>query len=856
MLLTGVALAQSPNSTLPSPRVNSVFPCGGQVGKSFEVNVRGTELDEPQGLTFSHRGITAKVIVTPEPATKKGEPAKAANKSVPANEAKFTITIAKDVPPGTHEVRFVGQFGVSNPRAFVVGTRPEQNETEPNSDVPEAQKIELGSVVNGVISATTDVDYFIFTGRKGQRILAHCAASSIDSRSRPFVELFASDGASRLGINRNDTGNDALCDVTLPADAQYYLRISEFAYTAGGEDYFYRLSVSDGPWLDAIYPPMIEAGKIATVTLIGRNLKDGKPAGSIDGRPLQAVTTTITAPKDSLGFAGLAMLPQTAGLLDGFAASPLDLNARPLFFATAPVVLETQEPNDTIDKSQAVPTPVELAGCIFVRNDRDAYRFTAKRGEPVMIELFAERIGTTLDAVLSLHGPDGKEIAANAAFMDDDPEALHPTSFFNRTTDPAPFRFTPTVDGVYTVTVSARDSNANFGPRTIYRLRIVPPQPDFRVVVMPRNRDLPSGVTVTSSGETAIDVFVQRLDGFSGPVTATIENLPAGVTAKPAMIGTDERWGLLVLNGGDVKDAETMAKVVATATIRGKLVTRAAQSASITWDVLGSQNAATIARLDRGLLIATRKADKRPYRISAKLDKATIKGSDGKERPAKQPFEVKAGEKINVPVVIEWQGGGARPNVVNLNMEPTSLNQNNRSPIAVNNGRPLPVAKDKNEAVMVVEAKNNTAPGYYNVNLIGETKVNMSIEAGGKQKKDFTVLAYAAPFSITVLPTTLAKLSQTNATVKLGKSTPLTVRVERLFDFEGEYKVRIAFPEKCGLQARDAVIPAGSNEVKIEVDCISDAKPGRVNATIEATALFDDKYKATSEAKAVITITK
>ena len=299
-------------------------------------------------------------------------------------------------------------------------------------------------------------------------------------------------------------------------------------------------------------------------------------------------------------------MPQASGLLDGFFASPKGLNPRPVFFATAPVVLETYGDKSTPEKAQVVKTPCEIAGRIDVAIDRDCYRFSAKKNEPIMIELYAARIGTDLDAVLSVKGPDGRELAGDPQY-DDDPDSLHPTSFFNRTTDPAPFRLVPPADGEYTITVSARDSNVNFGPKAIYRLRIAPPKPDFRAVVMARNRDNPSGVTVLPSGETALDVFAQRLDGFHGPITFTVKGLPAGVTAQPAIIGTGQKWGMIVLSGDeDLEHGETDVTVTATATIDGKTVTRPVSSASITWNVPNSNNSATIARLDRGLVIATR----------------------------------------------------------------------------------------------------------------------------------------------------------------------------------------------------------------------------------------------------------
>ena len=810
-------------------------------------------------MRFSHAGIKAELVAAPEPA-KKDANAKGMGRggSRVSTEAKFKVTVAKDVPVGTHDVRVVGKFGVSNPRAFVVGTLPEIVEVEPNSDVPQAQKIELNTVVHGVIEAITDVDYFTFTGKKGQRILAHCAASSIDSRARPFVELYAADGRTRIGLNSNDRGNDALCDVTLPADGEYYLRITEFAYTAGGSEYFYRLTLTTGPWLDAIFPPMIEPGKTANVMLIGRGLPSGKPAGLIDGKPLDMATALITAPNLPLTFTGPMTLPQASGLLDGFAVSPNGLNARPIFYATAPVILETPGDKSTPEKAQAVAVPCEIAGRIDVKFDRDCYRFDAKKGEPLMIELFAERIGTTMDGVLSLKDAKGREIAGEQT-LDDDPEALHPTSFFNRTTDPPPYRFMPPADGSYTIQVSARDANVNFGPRSIYRLRIAPPKPDFRVLAMPRNRDFPSGITVTSGSETAIDVFVQRLDGFNGEVTATVSGLPASVTAKPAMIGTGQKWGLILLTGAaDLKSAEADVKVTATAMVEGKAISRLARSGSITWPVPGNPGSPTIARLDNGLVIATRSGEKLPYRLVAKLDKATIKTLDGKEIPAKLPLAVKAGERIIVPVGVEWLGEGSRTNSVNIGIEPTMAPPGGQNPLTVNGGQSVVVPKEKAEATVSIDVRQGAPPGYYTVNLRGDGKVNMISDAATKAKKEYTLLAFAAPFPVTVVPTSLGRFTVLQTPpIKPGQSGTLIVRVERQFEFAGEYKVKLTFPEKSGLSAKEGVIKSNANEVQIQVAVAGDAKPGTVrDVIVQTVAAFDANHSVTSETKTNITISK
>jgi hypothetical protein len=95
---------------------------------------------------------------------------------------RFRVTISPGTPLGFHDVRVVNHWGVSNPRAFVVGDLPEVHEKEPNNLVRQAQRVPLNCTINGTVSASADVDYYIFAGHKGQRVVLSCLASSIDSR--------------------------------------------------------------------------------------------------------------------------------------------------------------------------------------------------------------------------------------------------------------------------------------------------------------------------------------------------------------------------------------------------------------------------------------------------------------------------------------------------------------------------------------------------------------------------------------------------------------------------------------------------------------------------------------------------
>jgi hypothetical protein len=271
--------AASSFAQLPIARLSTVFPPGGKIGTSVEVRLSGLDLDDVTQLHFSHAGITAKQKVM------EGASRPEAN--------KFVVTIAPNVTPGVFEARAIGRFGISNPRAFVIGDLAESTEKEPNDSLSSAVEAQLGSVINGNAESNT-ADHFKFKAKKGQRILIECLAKEIDSRMDAVLVLYDSAG-HELGRNRRGS----LLDFTTPADGEFIVKTYDFLYR-GGDDYFYRLSIGTGPHIDFILPPSGLPGTKEKYVLFGRNLPGGAPAPDfvIDGKPLEQLSVESEMPKD------------------------------------------------------------------------------------------------------------------------------------------------------------------------------------------------------------------------------------------------------------------------------------------------------------------------------------------------------------------------------------------------------------------------------------------------------------------------------------------------------------------------------------------------------------------------------
>lgn len=860
----GTAAAQPPPPGLPAARVQHVFPLGVKAGTSVEVTVTGTDVEEPEKLLFAHPGIKGEYIAPPkDPTPDPKDPKKAAPppKANPAGPHKFKVTAAADVPPGLYDLRFVGKWGASNPRTFAVSDQIEVAEKEPNNDVPEAQKVELGTTVSGVISAPTDVDYTAFTGKKGQRVIVSCLASSIDSKAAPMIEVFDPSGR-KLAAGRNSRDNDALVDVILPADGEYLVRLFQFTYTVGGPDYFYRLSISAAPWIDAVFPPVVELGKPTPVTIYGRNLPGGVPADgyTADGRPLEKLTVTVTPPADAATkLTSLARVDPTTALQDGFAYTlkgPGGASNPFVIYLARDKLTVKAAPASTPETAAVLAGPGEVAGFLAKRGERDWIAFTAKKGDKLTIDLQAERIGASGDFYFSVR--DGKDPKKDlSGEQDDDPDTLHPSGFYTRTSDPAPYPFTAPEDGKYYVVVGCRESSYLNGPKASYRLRVGPALPDFRAVVMPYSRFYQTGSAAWQGGSPAYYVFAHRIDGYTGTLEVIAEGLPAGVTAKPVAIGPAARWGVLVLNvapGAAAVTAPFTVKVTGTDTA-GKAVVRQARPASVTWGTQQpDQNIPVVAKLDQSLVLAVR-AEKAPFSITADIPNAIVKPTMGKEEKATGPVIVmRQGDKATVPVKAEWTVP-EKPNVT-LTVEPMMLQPQNAPITATVAAQPT---KDKPDVLLNLDAKAAAVPGTYTIVLRGVAQAPFNKDPMAKTKAPVPADAFSPPITVLVIPNAVAKIAPPTLagnTLKIGTPGELVVKVERQYGYTGEIKVKFAPPMGVtGVTADEVTIPAGKDEAKLVLKAAAGTKPGAVtNAVITATAVYGGKYTIAHEAKVSFTV--
>jgi len=433
------------------------------------------------------------------------------------------VTLAAGAHPGPRELRLVTPRGVSNPLQFHVGQfaevsrKPMMSATiqvlgkealalrkRPADEVE--QRITLPCTVNGQV-ASGEVNRYRFAARKGQRLVISTAArqlipyiaDAVPGWFQPVLTLYDAKGKEVAYSDDDRFKPDPLIRFEVPRDGEYYFTITDALYR-GREDFVYRATIGELPFVTSISPLGSRVGNPVAIKMKGWNLDAAE----------------LSLPARDAGPGIYFLEASRQGLVS---------NRVPFALDTLPESTE-QEPNNDPASAQQVDLPIIINGCVDLPGDLDVFMFAGRAGERVVAEINARRLDSSLDSLIKLIGPDGKLLA----FNDDheDPGCglnTHHADSYVMATLPAA--------GTYRVHVGdvAKGGGEDYG----YRLRISAPQPDFAL------RVVPSSVALRARSAAALSVHVLRKDGFTGPIKLGLKDPPEGFTAAPVSLsGTQE----------------------------------------------------------------------------------------------------------------------------------------------------------------------------------------------------------------------------------------------------------------------------------------------------------------------------
>ncbi|MDA1229838.1 MAG: hypothetical protein O2856_03605 [Planctomycetota bacterium] len=591
--------AQQTFAQLPQTRITSVFPPGGQQGTAVDVTVGGgTDLDELDQMVFVHPGITAVPKVD-------------ANGNAVANT--FSVTVASDVPPGLYDVRVRGLFGISNPRMFRVDSLLEVQEVEPNNTLAQATAVNMETIVNARANGATDVDFYRVAVKAGQTLVVRSEAEKIDSSMQPMLQLFNVNGR-RLAESRRVHTQEASLVFTSTVDEDMILRVQDAVY-GGGDQFVYRLLFDSRPLVDWVTPAFVVNNTSTPVTVYGRHLENGQPTELVlDGQPVYQQQFTIAAGDERHPVGASA----TAAFADSFWWNSVEGNLVRIGLADRPPISESAGPPD-----QAATLPFDATGAFAERSDEDIFRFDAKKGEVWVVEVYAERLGSIADPLLMVErvitNADGTETFNRLATEDDDKQNPGGADLPTLSDDPA-FQLNVPEDGIYRIRLRDRYADTRGDPRLGYHLSVRPLKPDFSLVVFDAfpsadgKAPASSGaVSLRKGGSYELTVYAYRRDGHNEPIQLTAEDLPAGITCRPSVIGPGQASARLILTASsDAAEQLAPIGVAGQSGTADTAIKHNAQVASLIHDPVNGLP--RTARLTESLVVGVMK-DEQPFSI-------------------------------------------------------------------------------------------------------------------------------------------------------------------------------------------------------------------------------------------------
>lgn len=420
-----------------------------------------------------------------------------------ADTVTLRVKVAANTKPGEREIRLSTPGGLSNPLRFCVGQVSEFSKPAAKAANPDLERflrqmgraparttnsemrVSLPATINGQIAPGV-VDRYRFSARKGQHLVADASARLLIPYLADAVPGWFQAALTLYDVKGKEAGYnddfrfhpDPVLHCEIPRDGEYVLEIKDAIYR-GREDFVYRITVGELPFVTSIFPLGSKVGDTAKVEVQGWNL------------PIANLTYEAKEP-------GVQMLSVTnAGRVSNFVPFTVD---------TLPECFD-KEVQATPSTAQNVTLPIIVNGRIHQPGEMDVFSFNGHAGESIVAEVLARRLDSPLDSVLRLTDADGKQLAFNDD-TEDKASGLntHHADSYIRATLPA--------DGTYFLHLG--DTQRKGGPEYAYRLRLSAPRPDFEL------RAVPSSLSIRGGSSVPVTVYALRKDGFTNEITLAL----------------------------------------------------------------------------------------------------------------------------------------------------------------------------------------------------------------------------------------------------------------------------------------------------------------------------------------------
>lgn len=337
------------------PQVSKLTPGTGQRGKTIRLTLDGKDLDGAAEVVVGHPGATAKIV--PEGRT--------------PTALQSDLTFPDTTPAGAYPITLKGPGGQSAAQMFLVDLFPLVAESGKHDSPTTGQLVRLPASIVGTIDRAGAIDYYRFEAEGGQDI----GVQAITHGSKLAPVLLLTDAGGRL-LAESESG---ILGYTCLTTGTYTVGVRDREFR-GGADMTYRLHVGPVPVVTSIFPMGLQRGAEADIRLQGVFLL---PTRSVRVKAGDAAPGT--------------RLPLAVQTPNGLALG-------------APSVVVGEFPEVVRGQSDRVPVPGTANGVIDKPGATDTWRFTAKKGQRLIIETNAHRLGSPLDSFIEVLDANGHPV--------------------------------------------------------------------------------------------------------------------------------------------------------------------------------------------------------------------------------------------------------------------------------------------------------------------------------------------------------------------------------------------------------------------------------------------------------------
>ena len=454
--LTSLAQAKAPGT----PSLN---PAGGQIGSKVLVRITGA--NKSTSIWCSDPNI-------------KIQPDK--------KEGSYLFEIPKETLPGHCWIRLYNNEGASDLKAFLLGTVTEMTEKEPNNRLSETgDPLKLPVTVNGVLHKGGEVDSYGMILKKGETVVASVSANDlVGSPMDPVLQIVSQKG---FVLEQNDDyhGFDPQIVFTAPQDGTFYVRTFSFPSKpnqsisySGSPSYIYRLTITNGPYIDFSYPLNINRQPGATTSVIGWNISE-----KIKNLPVH-------------------LLPESD---QAMIVDPSIANSYRIETVKHPTLVEKSPDQNS---PQSIMIPSSVTGIIEKAGDVDSYQFLASKNQTLDFKIRSTEFGHPLDSVMLLKDSSGKILSQS-----DDSGSVRDAKIS--------YKFKES--GTYSIEVTDRFSHG--GMRYVYLLTSTEQTPDYSIEVAT------NAFVIPNDKPLELKVSVKR-ENFNQKLKIRATGLPKEIEAK------------------------------------------------------------------------------------------------------------------------------------------------------------------------------------------------------------------------------------------------------------------------------------------------------------------------------------